>query len=130
MLIKSKQYKRKNDNTYSTSEIDIPIITWKYEDTDCQGVWMRAEGLNGKYDYMHGFSTTIIGEHGMIEVLGEGDHNLIWENQQQHLILHQQNRNTHCFRFDQGGDDIWQIKYLLLSRSYESSTPSYRWYSQ
>jgi len=47
---------------------------------------MRAEGLNGKYDYMHGFSTTIIGEHGMIEVLGEGDHNLIWENQQQHLI--------------------------------------------
>ncbi len=69
---------------------------------------MRAEGLNGKYDYMHGFSTTIIGEHGMIEVLGEGGHNLIWENQQQHLILHQQNRNTHCFRFDQGGDDIWQ----------------------
>ena len=64
---------------YSIPGVDIPIITWKYEDTDRQGVWMRAERLNGKYDYMHGFSTTVIGERGMIEVLGEGGHNLLWK---------------------------------------------------
>lgn len=29
---------------------DIPIITWTYDDPSCQGVWMRAESLNGKYD--------------------------------------------------------------------------------
>lgn len=40
---------KQSDNTYSVPEIDMPIIIWKYEDTDCQGVWMRAEGLNGKY---------------------------------------------------------------------------------
>ena len=105
-------------NTYSVPEVDIPIITWKYEDTDCQGVWMRAEGLNGKYDYVHGFSTTIIGECGMIEVLGEGGHNLIWENRQQHLILHRQDRDTHCFRFDQGGDDVWQSDICYYSQGH------------
>jgi hypothetical protein len=47
------------DNTYSIPEIDTPIITWKYEDTDCQGVWVRAEGLNGKYVYMHGFKQSL-----------------------------------------------------------------------
>lgn len=49
---------------------DIPIITWTYDDPACQGVWMRAEALNGKYDPMYGFSVTVIGEKGMIEVLG------------------------------------------------------------
>jgi predicted dehydrogenase len=56
---------------YQKAEVDIPIITWKYQDEGVQGVWMRAERLNGKYDYMRGFSTTIVGEHGLIEVLGE-----------------------------------------------------------
>ena len=64
---------------YQSSEVDIPIITWKFDDPACQGVWMRAERLNRKYDYQRGFSTTIIGEHGMIEVLGEGGHNMFWE---------------------------------------------------
>jgi len=86
---------------------EIPIITWTYEDTDCQGVWMRAEPANGKFDSMHGFSTQIIGERGMVEVLGEGGHNLIWEGKQQHLVLHREGKETQCFRFDEGGDDIW-----------------------
>ncbi len=88
-------------------EEEIPIITWAYENTDCQGVWMRAEPANGKYDFMHGFSTQIIGKKGMIEVLGEGGHNLIWEGKQQHLILHREGKETQCFHFDEGGDDIW-----------------------
>ena len=50
---------------------DIPIMTWTYEDKACQGVWIRSEALNGKYDPMYGFSVSIIGDRGMIEVLGE-----------------------------------------------------------
>ncbi|MBV7338323.1 Gfo/Idh/MocA family oxidoreductase [Chloroflexi bacterium TSY] len=92
---------------YSTAEVDIPIITWTYDDPSCQGVWMRAEPLNGKYDFMHGFSTSIIGEQGMIEVLGEGGHNLLWEGQQQHLVLHRNAQEPLCFRFDEGGDRLW-----------------------
>lgn len=101
---------------YMTARIDTPIITWKYDDTDCQGVWMRAERLNGKYDYMRGFSTTVIGERGVIEVLGEGGYNLNWDGKQQHLVLHRDGKETVCFRFDEGGDDVWQsdISYYSL----------------
>ena len=98
---------------YLTAEVDIPIITWRYADPARQGVWMRAERLNGKYDFMHGFSTTVVGETGMIEVLGEGGHNLLWEGRQQHLILHRAGQETTCFRFDEGGDKVWasEISY-------------------
>lgn len=67
---------------YTTAELDIPLITWSYKDPACQGVWMRAERLSGKYDFMRGFSTCVVGEKGMIEVLGEGGGNLWWEGQQ------------------------------------------------
>ena len=103
---------------YMTTTVDTPIITWKYDDTDCQGVWMRAERLNGKYDYMRGFSTTIVGETGMIEVLGEGGHNLFWDGQQQHLVLHRENQETVCFRFDEGGDDVWQSDICYYSQGH------------
>ncbi len=98
---------------YRTAEVDIPIITWRYADPERQGVWMRAERLNGKYDFMHGFSTTVVGETGMIEVLGEGGHNLLWQGEQQHLVLHREGQETACFRFDEGGDRVWasEISY-------------------
>jgi len=107
---------------YATSEIDIPIIAWKYQDASCQGVWMRAERLNGKYDYMRGFSTTISGEKGMIEVLGEGGDNLVWEGQQQHLVLHREGKDAVCFRFDEGGDDIWQSDICYYSQGHINQT--------
>jgi predicted dehydrogenase len=103
---------------YMTAAVDAPMITWKYDDTDCQGVWMRAERLNGKYDYMRGFSTTIVGETGMIEVLGEGGYNLFWEGAQQHLILHREKKETICFRFDEGGDDVWQSDICYYSQGH------------
>ena len=103
---------------YMTAPIDTPIITWKYDDTDCQGVWMRAERLNGKYDYMRGFSTMVIGETGMIEVLGEGGHNLFWNGRQQHLVLHREGKETVCFRFDEGGDDVWQSDISYYSQGH------------
>ncbi len=98
---------------YRTAEVDIPIITWRYADPARQGVWVRAERLNGKYDFMQGFSTTVVGETGMIEVLGEGGHNLLWEGEQQHLVLHREGQETACFRFDEGGDRVWasEISY-------------------
>jgi len=103
---------------YVSAEVDIPIITWRYEDAACQGVWMRAERLNGKYDYMRGFCTTVIGDRGMIEVLGEGGHNLLWEGQQQHLLLHREGKETLCFRFDEGGDDVWQSDICYYSQGH------------
>lgn len=103
---------------YTTAEVDIPIITWKYADPAAQGVWMRAERLNGKYDFMRGFSTSIIGETGMIDVLGEGGHNLLWKDQQQHLILHRQGKETVCFRFDEGGDDVWESDISYYSQGH------------
>jgi UDP-N-acetylglucosamine 3-dehydrogenase len=103
---------------YRTAHIDIPIITWKYEDSDCQGVWVRAERLNGKWDYMRGFSTVVIGERGMLEVLGEGGHNLYWGGQQQHLVLHREGKETLCFRFDEGGDDVWQSEIGYYSQGH------------
>ena len=92
---------------YKTEELDIPIITWRYANAERQGVWMRADPLNGKYDNMHGLSTTVVGETGMIEVLGEGGHNLLWEGRQQHLILHREGQEAVCFRFDEEADRVW-----------------------
>jgi len=103
---------------YAAAEVDIPLITWKYEDAACQGVWMRAERLNGKYDYRRGFSSIVIGEKGMLEVLGEGGHNLMWAGQQQHLILHREGQETRCFRFDEGGDDLWQSDIAYYSQGH------------
>ncbi len=103
---------------YSTAEVDIPIITWKYDDPACQGAWMRAERLNGKYDYMLGFSTAIVGERGMIEVLGEGGGHLFWNGAEQHLLLHREGKDTLAFRFDEGGDDVWKSDISYYSQGH------------
>jgi predicted dehydrogenase len=97
---------------------DIPIITWSYDDPACQGVWMRAEALNGKYDPMFGFSVSVIGDRGMIEVLGEGGRGLTWQGTDVHLVLHRKDRDTRTFRFDEGGDDIWQSEVSYYSRAH------------
>ncbi|MEL0329726.1 MAG: Gfo/Idh/MocA family oxidoreductase [Deltaproteobacteria bacterium] len=99
---------------------DIPIITWTYEDPACQGVWMRAEALNGKFDPMYGFSLSIIGDQGMIEVLGEGGQGLQWMGEDTHLILHRKDKETKTFRFDEGGDDIWQSEVSYYSKAHQN----------
>ena len=103
---------------YELAEVDIPIITWRHEDPACQGVWMRAERLNGKYDFVKGLCTTVVGEHGMIEVLGEGGGNLIWQGEQQHLVLHREGKETRCFRFDEGGDDVWESEISYYGQGH------------
>ena len=79
---------------------------------------MRAERLNGKYDYMLGFSSAVIGERGMIEVLGEGGGRLFWEGAEQHLLLHREGKDTICFRFDEGGDDVWKSEISYYSQGH------------
>jgi len=103
---------------YLVTGTDIPIITWKYRDGARQGVWMRAERLNGKYDYRQGFSTIISGERGMIEVLGEGGANLDWEGHPVHLILFREGKEPTTWRFDEGGDDVWQSEISYYSRAH------------
>ena len=79
---------------------------------------MRAEVLNGKYDPMSGFSATIIGDKGMIEVLGEGGKGLQWLGKDVHLILHRKGKETLTFRFEEGGDDIWQSEVSYYSQAH------------
>jgi predicted dehydrogenase len=112
---------RTDMNIYRPERVgDIPIMTWIYEDPACQGIWMRAESLNGKYDPMYGFSVSVIGDKGMIEVLGEGGRGLQWKGETVHLILHRKKKETLTFRFDEGGDDIWQSEVSYYSRAHEN----------
>jgi predicted dehydrogenase len=103
---------------YTSAEVDIPIITWSHVDQNRQGVWMRAERLNHKYDYVNGFSTTIIGETGVIEVLGEGGGQLFENGEPQHLVLHRQGKPTLCFRFDEGGDAVWDSDICYYTQGH------------
>ena len=52
------------------------------------------------------------------EVLGEGGHNLLWDGEQQHLVLHRPDRPTEAFRFDEGGDDIWDSDISYYSQGH------------
>jgi predicted dehydrogenase len=105
-------------NWQQSPELDVPIMTWKYDDPACQGVWMRAEPHNGKYDFMTGFSAAVIGEKGMIEVLGEGGGGLQWQGKGAHLILHREGKESLTFRFDEGGDDVWQSEVSYYSQAH------------
>jgi predicted dehydrogenase len=112
---------RTDMNIYRPERVgDIPVMAWTYEDPACQGIWMRAESLNGKYDPMYGFSVSVIGDKGMIEVLGEGGRGLQWKGETVHLILHRKKKETLTFRFDEGGDDIWQSEVSYYSRAHEN----------
>lgn len=103
---------------YAASGVDIPIITWKYRDAARQGVWVRAERLNGKYDYRQGLSTIISGESGLIEVLGEGGGGLDWQGRSVHLILFREGKEPVTWRFDEGGDDVWESEISYYSRAH------------
>jgi predicted dehydrogenase len=109
---------RRHAIDHSEASADIPIMTWTYEDPACQGLWMRADAHNGKYDPMYGFSASIIGDKGMIEVLGEGGRGLQWRGQDVHLVLHRKNKETLTFRFDEGGDEIWQSDVSYYGRAH------------
>jgi len=65
---------------------------------------MRAERLNGKYDFMTGLSATVIGEKGLIEFLGEGGGGLRWDGKLVHLVLHRRGKEPETFRFDDEGE--------------------------
>lgn len=103
---------------YAAATVDIPIITWKYRDDAKQGVWTRAERLNGKFDYRRGFSSIISGETGMIEVLGEGGGNLDWRGCPVHLILLREDKEPLTWRFEEGGDDVWDSEISYYSRAH------------
>lgn len=103
---------------YQIPETDIPVITWKYADSDRQGLWARAETLNGKYDYMTGFSSLILGERGAIEVLGEGGGNLQWEGKQHHILLHREGKEPLGLSLDEGSDAVWESDINYYPRGH------------
>ena len=110
---------------YTSAEPDIPLLVWKHGDGRSQGLWTRAERLNNRYDFMRGFSTTIVGEHGMIEVLGEGGGGLVLENEPQHLVLHQEGKQSVGFRFDEGSDDVWESEICYYSQGHINQIPDF-----
>jgi len=103
---------------YDIPDTDIPIITWKYADSDRQGLWARAETLNGKYDYMTGFSSLILGERGAIEVLGEGGANLKLEGKQQDILLHREGKDPLGCRLAEGSDAVWESDVNYYPRGH------------
>ena len=103
---------------YAAPEADIPVVVFRFADPARHGVWTRAERLNGKYDARRGFSTCIHGDEGMIEVLGEGGGGLSWRGEERHLLLHREGAPTRAFRFDEGGDDVWDSEIAYYSRGH------------
>ena len=101
-----------------TESGDIAMLTWSHEDPAVKGVWMRAESINGKYDYMTGFSVTVIGEKGMIEIQGEGADGMEYNGEKVHLILRRKDGTTETVRFEEGGDDIWRSEMSYYSRAH------------
>ncbi len=110
---------------YTSAEPDIPMIVWKHRSGRAQSVWTRAERLNGRYDYMRGFSTTIVGERGMIEVLGEGGGGLTFNGKPWHLVLHRDAKETLTFRFEEGDDDVWQSDVCYYSQGHVNQIRSF-----
>lgn len=99
---------------------DIAMLAWSHADPAVKGVWMRAESMNGKYDYMTGFSITVLGEKGMIEVQGEGAGGLKYNGQDVHLIMHKKDGSIETMRFEEGGDDIWQSEMSYYSHAHKN----------
>ncbi|MGN1141300.1 MAG: Gfo/Idh/MocA family protein [Oliverpabstia sp.] len=99
---------------------DITMLTWSHADPACKGVWMRAEEINGKYDNMTGFSITVLGEKGMIEVLGEGAGGLQYNGENVHLILRKKDGTAQTMRFEEGGDDIWVSEMSYYSQAHKN----------
>ena len=103
---------------YAAPTVDIPVVVFRFADPARHGVWTRAERLNGKYDAMRGFSTCIHGDEGMIEVLGEGAAGLSWRGEDRHLLLYREGKETQAFRFDEGGDDVWESEISYYSHGH------------
>jgi predicted dehydrogenase len=101
-----------------TTGEDVPLMTWRHEDPACLGVWARAEHLNGKHDFMTGFSLAVFGDQGMIEVLGEGGGGLQWNGEQVHLVLHRADGSTETFRFDEPADEVWVSEVSYYSHAH------------
>ena len=115
---RSKERTGASHDPYTSAEPAIPLLVWKHGDGRSQGLWTRAERLNNRYDFMRGFSTTIVGERGMIEVLGEGGGGLLLQNEPQHLVLHREGKQSVGFRFDEGPDDVWESDICYYSQGH------------
>ena len=112
-------------NSMSEKDGEVPMIVWTHENPSCHSVWMSADPDNGGYDVMTGFSATIIGDKGMIEVLGEGGSGLKWQGKDVHLILHRRGKETLTYRFDEGGDEIWASEISYYSRAHRNQIYSF-----
>ena len=79
-----------SENFYEVGTVaDFPIMTWAHEDPACLGVWVRAERLNGKYDFMTGLSATVIGEKRPHRVpRRRWWRSARWNGKPAHLVLH------------------------------------------
>ena len=105
---------------------EVPMIVWKHEDSECHGIWMGAKPESDDYyDPMGGFSMTVIGDNGMIEVLGEGGGGLKWQGKDTHLILHRKGKETVTYRFDEGGDEVWDSEISYYSRAHRNQIYSF-----
>ena len=62
----------------------------------------------------------VIGDKGMIEVLGEGGKGLEYNGKPAHLVLYRKDGTAETFRFDEGGDEIWDSEVSYYSRAHRN----------
>jgi len=97
---------------------DVPLVTWTFEGGDRHGVFTRAEPLTRGFDARPGFHTTIHGDKGMIEVMGESASGLRWEGEPCELLLRRREGAPEAMRIDDehgagdevGADRVWDSK--------------------
>lgn len=54
----------------------------------------------------------------MIKVLGKGGHNLIWDGEQAHLLLHRSSRPSLPFRSDEETEAVWNSKISYYGKGH------------
>jgi len=93
---------------YGQEEKRFVSVTWRYSSGDRYGSWIKM----GKFDQPGGFSTTISGTEGSIEVLGEGGGPGISGVKPCPLVLHREDKTEH-YRIEEGQDLVWisQVNY-------------------
>jgi len=101
-------WSRSTKDRYGQEEKRFVSATWRYSGGDRYGSWVKT----GKFDHPGGFSTTISGTEGSIEVLGEGGGPGLSGVKPCPLVLYSEGK-TELYRIEEGQDLVWisQVNY-------------------
>lgn len=101
---------------YGQRERILVGVMWKYDGGDRHGTWLKLS----RFDQPGGFSTTISGNEGSIDVLGEGGGPGISGIKQSPLVLHTEGK-AYYYRIEEGRDARWisDVNYYDMAHRNE-----------